>query len=127
MTCAPRLILVMLLAVSGCSNIVGPGQVPTVRQPLTVYYFGAVWCEPCRHVPPVLDELRDRAVSVFEYDVDRDAAMARSYGVDAVPVFFVSDGDRMRRVEGFHGHEATLRAILGKEADRATQSAQRPF
>ena len=74
-----------------------PGNHPTFQQlingdkPVLVDFF-AEWCGPCKAMPSILQELKgivgDRA-SVIKVDVDRNPAVANTYGVRGVPTLII--------------------------------------
>jgi thioredoxin 1 len=66
--------------------------------------FWAVWCGPCRHVAPVVEQLAEeydgRAV-VGKLDVDSNRDTAVKYGIQAIPtLLLVKDGQVADRIVG---------------------------
>lgn len=71
----------------------------------TVIDFYATWCGPCKQIAPVFDQLKvqyDGRVKFVSIDIDADEAMARQYGIEAVPTFVLLDknGKEVDRVIG---------------------------
>ncbi len=71
---------------------------------LAVVDFGAVWCNPCKKIEPILNELSaemsDKAV-FGKVDIDSYPAIAQSYNVMSVPtVIFLKDGKEADRIVG---------------------------
>ena len=64
----------------------------------------AVWCQPCRMMAPVLDELaRELAgrVRVAKLNVDENPVMASRFGVRSIPTLLVlKDGREVDRIVG---------------------------
>lgn len=70
--------------------------------------FFATWCEPCERMDEntYSDSRIIETSSQFEcakVDVDRESDLANQYGVSSIPLtlFLTSEGDEMRRVEGY--------------------------
>lgn len=66
--------------------------------------FWATWCGPCKQMNPVVAKISvDYAddVSVYKVDVDQNQALARKYGIQAIPTFLVfKDGQLVGKEVG---------------------------
>lgn len=54
--------------------------------------FWAKWCGPCRALGPHLDRLADQQsdqLKVVKVDVDAEPALAKAYGIQAMPTLLV--------------------------------------
>ena len=70
---------------------------------LIVKRFTAAWCQPCKQLAPVFNELQSEMPNVqFQtIDVDMDKASALENGVSSIPtVIFEKDGVYVYRFSG---------------------------
>lgn len=69
----------------------------------TIKHFTATWCQPCKHLTPVIDQLRKENPSVGyqKIDIDANSEIAQQYGVRAVPtIIFEKNGSIVQQVVG---------------------------
>jgi thioredoxin len=69
---------------------------------LTIKYFTAKWCGPCKAFGPVIDKVsNDIGVNVTKIDVDENKALTQEYFISSVPtLIFELDGKAMDRKTG---------------------------
>ncbi len=64
-------------------------------------YFSAVWCQPCKMLGPVMEELQSEGYSVQKIDVDSNAELSQKYGVRNIPtVVLTVNGEEISRKVG---------------------------
>lgn len=54
--------------------------------------FKASWCKPCTEMKPIINELDQTRIEI--YDIDHSQDVAREYGVSGVPCFLLVDENR---------------------------------
>lgn len=71
----------------------------------TVVDFWAVWCQPCKQIAPILEEIADEhegRLQVTKLDVDHNAAVALKYEIMSIPTLILfKDGKAVERIVGF--------------------------
>jgi thioredoxin 1 len=77
--------------------------------------FSAEWCGPCKMMPPILKEVKDKMgdrVTILKLDIDRNPAVASAYQIQSVPTLIVfRDGQVKWRQSGVMRAEE-LRSVL---------------
>ena len=67
--------------------------------------FTAVWCQPCKMLDPVVEELAndwEDSVKVFKLDVDEHPNVAMNYQIMGVPTLMLfKNGEAVERVTGY--------------------------
>jgi thioredoxin 1 len=64
---------------------------------ITIKHFTASWCQPCKHLTPIMEELRNENPSIGykKIDIDIDGEIAQRYGVRAVPTVIIEKEGRV--------------------------------
>jgi thioredoxin 1 len=64
-------------------------------------YFSAVWCQPCKMLGPVMEELQSEGYNVQKVDVDANPTLSQKYGVRNIPtVILAVNGEEIARKVG---------------------------
>jgi thioredoxin len=81
-----------------------------------ILYFTADWCNPCKKVKPIVEELnRDSSIKFQFIDVDQEVEMAKNMNVRSVPTFIVvENGSEVKRAVGAQTKEQ-LQELMSDE------------
>jgi thiol-disulfide isomerase/thioredoxin len=66
---------------------------------MQIFYFTADWCNPCKQIRPIVDEMiRDGLSTKIQLiDVDSEIELVNKYNVSSVPTFIKIDDDGMEK------------------------------
>ncbi len=82
---------------------------------LVLVDFFAIWCQPCKMMHPVLEQLKDTLgdkVRIIKVDVDKYGQTAAQYGIQAVPTLMLfRNGQTLWRQSGMMSR-ADLLAVI---------------
>ena len=82
---------------------------------LVLVDFFATWCQPCKMMHPVLEQLKDTVgdkVRIIKVDVDKYGQTAAQYGIQAVPTLMLfRKGETLWRQSGMMSR-ADLLAVI---------------
>jgi thiol-disulfide isomerase/thioredoxin len=63
---------------------------------LTVEYYTAPWCGPCRAFGPVMDEvMKVKGINYQKIDVDNNRELAMTNGISSVPTILFKVGEEI--------------------------------
>ena len=84
---------------------------------LVLVDFFATWCGPCKHMHPVLEQLKDDMgdkVRILKLDVDKNAELSDAYRIQSVPTLMLFRGGQVLwRQSGAMPLEELKRVIEG--------------
>ena len=81
-----------------------------------VLYFTADWCNPCKKVKPIVEEMNKDSITKFQMiDVDSEMELAKKFEIRSVPTFIlIKDGKEIKRTNGAQTREQ-LEAFINDE------------
>ena len=81
-----------------------------------VLYFTADWCNPCKKVKPIVEEMNKDSITKFQMiDVDSEMELTKKFEIRSVPTFILTkDGKEIKRTTGAQSREQ-LEAFINDE------------
>ncbi|RLB16157.1 MAG: thioredoxin [Deltaproteobacteria bacterium] len=77
--------------------------------------FYADWCQPCKMVAPILEEISDEytgKVNVYKVNTDQEQELASAFGIRSIPsMLFVPANDKPQMAVGALPKESILKAM----------------
>lgn len=72
-----------------------------------ILYFTADWCNPCKRVRPIVEELNMDHHNKFQIiDVDSEMELAKKFEIRSIPTFIlIDDGVEIKRSTGAQTRE----------------------
>ena len=66
--------------------------------------FYADWCQPCKMVAPVLEELQkeyDGKINIYKVDTEKEQELAMAFGIQSIPsLLFCPKDDKPQMAQG---------------------------
>ena len=95
---------------------------------VTFMELGSVNCIPCKAMQPVMKALGEEfgeQIKIIFYDVWKDNAPARQYGIRVIPtqVFLDESGKEFHRHEGFYPKEEIEKLLLERKLKKKTSAS----
>jgi thioredoxin 1 len=81
---------------------------------ITVTKYSASWCQPCKTLAPIFEQVKSSVsgVSFQSIDVDQDSQSAIKYNIRSVPTIIIEkDGQEVKRIVGMSTKEALISTI----------------
>jgi thioredoxin-like negative regulator of GroEL len=67
----------------------------------TVFYFTADWCQPCKKVKPVVEDMKKEGFQFQMVDADYEQLLVKQFKVSSIPTFILlKDGKEINRITG---------------------------
>jgi thioredoxin 1 len=81
-----------------------------------VLYFTADWCNPCKKVKPIVEEMNKDSMTKFQIiDVDSEMELTKKFEIRSVPTFIlIKNGKEIKRTNGAQTREQ-LEAFINDE------------
>ena len=72
-----------------------------------IYYFTADWCNPCKKVKPIVEEMnRENTIKFQMIDVDSEIELVKKFEIRSVPTFIlIENGIEIKRTSGAQTRE----------------------
>ena len=73
----------------------------------------STWCQPCRTMSPILDEVeQETGVEIRKIDVDDNEEVVMAYNIRNIPtLIFIKDGVVVDKISGTISKEALINKI----------------
>jgi thioredoxin-like negative regulator of GroEL len=66
-----------------------------------VFYFTADWCQPCKKVKPVVEDMKKEGFQFQMVDADYEQLLVKRFEVMSIPTFILlEDGKEINRITG---------------------------
>lgn len=77
---------------------------------MKVLKFQAAWCQPCKMLSRVMEDIKDLPLPIDVVDIDENRDLAVKYNVRGVPTMIVVDeaGTEVKRVSGLLNEQKVL-------------------
>jgi thioredoxin 1 len=78
-----------------------------------ILYFTAEWCNPCKRVRPIAEEIDREGIIKIQYiDADDNGDLCRKFEIKAIPTFIlIEDNREIRRINGAKTKEQLMEFI----------------
>ena len=81
---------------------------------ISILYFSAPWCGPCRIMAPILKELAANGTNIIKIDTDKLPKIASEYQISSLPsLFFTKDGSVQAKKTGAMPKEEIITLLDG--------------
>ncbi len=87
------------------------------EEPLVLVDFYTDWCEPCKMLKPILEQLHEQEgdqVRILKVDVDKNRKAAEAYQIRGVPTLILFKDGKIAWTQSGVVPLATLRQVIGR-------------
>ena len=86
---------------------------------ITAYYFTADWCNPCKKVRPIVEEINRETSAKFQIiDVDSEPDLVKRFEIRSVPTFIlIENNQEVNRITGAQTRDQLEKFIKLKVED----------
>lgn len=95
-------------------NEITSDSLPTLLSegPVLVDFY-ADWCQPCRAIKPVLEQLstENNDIKFVMVNIENSPQLAELHKISALPTIVLMDGDRQKSLVGLHSKSAIQECI----------------
>jgi thioredoxin 1 len=66
-----------------------------------IFYFTADWCQPCKKVKPIVEDMKKEGFEFQIIDADYEQLLVKRFQVKSIPTFILlKDGQELNRITG---------------------------
>jgi thioredoxin-like negative regulator of GroEL len=66
-----------------------------------IFYFTADWCQPCKKVKPIVEDMKKEGFEFQIIDADYEQLLVKRFQVKSIPTFILlEDGQELNRITG---------------------------
>lgn len=87
-----------------------------------VFYFTADWCQPCKKVKPIVEDMKKEGFQFQMIDADYEQLLVKQFEVKSIPTFILFEDDKeinritgaktRQELENFINYEKTIQENL---------------
>ena len=82
-----------------------------------VFYFTADWCQPCKRVRPIVEDINKESIVKFQIiDVDSEKELAKKFELRSIPTFILFENEKeIARITGAKTKQELLDFIANEQ------------
>lgn len=80
-----------------------------IKEGVNILYFSASWCQPCKRLAPIIEEVASERddVNIYKIDAEENDKATTQFTVRSIPtIFVIKDGVVVNRENGILPKEA---------------------
>lgn len=67
----------------------------------TIFYFTADWCQPCKMVKPIVEDMKKEGFQFQIIDADYEQLLVKRFEIKSVPTFILLENEKeINRITG---------------------------